>query len=375
MKAGGKKLALFLVASLVILAAAGAALAIYRQKVVATAAASASPDDAQQILVHGLQDGDWEITLGDLKKLPAVTRHAEATRSNGEEIRVDATGPLLDTLLKKYGKSQQEFDRVRFTARDNYSIAVPADILKSRSIILSYINDGKPLEADWQPIRVVIPGERAMYWVKDMIRIDLETGADRMPTRKLVFLDAASQNLPQEDYQYYDSTDRAIKTKDLLVKYGDGGSAQNVFIKAGDGLEKNETGANFMSAYIKITGQDAPKFLAPSLPEGMQIRDLLVVNYSATAFFDYAEGMRVLPRQTAGGRTGIALSEICKQTGLIGANDYMFTRSDGRSVLVATTDLGNGLVYKDANGALAFTSSGASGPIDVDDLLSIEPVT
>lgn len=328
-----------------------------------------------QILIHGLQDQDFDVTLDDLKKLPAVTRYAEATQSNGEEVRVNATGPLLDTLLKKYGKSQQDFSRIRFTARDSYSIAVPSDILKNRQIILSYINDGKPLEDDWQPIRVVIPGERSMYWVKDMIRIDFETGSDKLPAKKLVFLDAAAQNLPQEDYRYNGSADKAIKARDLVDKYGDGVSAQNVFIKAGDGLEKNETSTNFMSAYIKITGQDAPEFLAPNLPEGMMIHDVLVVNYGATAFFDYAEGVKALPRQMVGSRTEIALSEIIRQSGLTGAEDYLFTKTDGGGVMVATTDLGNGLVYEDAGGSLAFTAAGASGPIDVGDLLSIEPVT
>jgi hypothetical protein len=76
-----------------------------------------------------------------------------------------------------------------------------------------------------------------------------------------------------------------------------------------------------------------------------------------------------------GSRTEIALSEIIRQSGLTGAEDYLFTKTDGGGVMVATTDLGNGLVYEDAGGSLAFTASGASGPIDVGDLLSIEPVT
>jgi hypothetical protein len=42
---------------------------------------------------------------------------------------------------------------------------------------------------------------------------------------------------------------------------------------------------------------------------------------------------------------------------------------------VATSDLGNELVYEGADGSLALTGSGASGPIDVSGLLSIEPVT
>jgi hypothetical protein len=375
MKVGGKQQALLTAVSLIVLVLTVVTLAVSGNRNAAIAPGGPSPDDAQQILIHGLRDQDITITLGDLKKLPTVTRYAEATRSNGEEVQVLATGPLLDTLLKKYGKSQQEFSRIRFTARDNYAIAVPADILKNCQIVLSYINDGKPLEEDWQPVRVVIPGARSMYWVKDMIRIDLETGADRTPATKLVFLDTVVNTLPQADYGDYGSPGKVVRIRNLIAQYGGGSSVQNVFIEAGDGLEKNETVTNFLSGYIKISGAGAPKFLAPGLPEGMTIRGMLTINYGATAFFDYAEGLDVLPGQAFGRHAGIAFSDIVKQTGLTGANDYLFTQTDGGSVMVATTDMGNGLVYEDAEGALAFTSSGAAGPVNIDNLLSIEPVT
>ncbi|HWQ42098.1 MAG TPA: molybdopterin-dependent oxidoreductase, partial [Desulfosporosinus sp.] len=186
----------------------------------APASGSASYDN-EKILIHGLKDQEFEVTLGDLKKLPTVTKHAEATQSNGTKIKVDATGPLLDTFLQQYGKSQKDFSRIRLTAKDNYSVAVPPDVLKSRQIILSYANDGKPLKDEWQPLRIIIPGERSMYWVNDMVRIDFETGAASEPAKKVVFIETAAKNLPQEDYQYFESVDKAIKTKDLIAKYGD----------------------------------------------------------------------------------------------------------------------------------------------------------
>jgi hypothetical protein len=364
----------FFLSGVLLLVAVVAALGYLNYRAV-NASRESNPISAGQILIHGLQDQDVVITMSDLEKLPAVTRYAEAERSNGDEVSVNATGPLLDTLLKQYGRSQQEFSLVRFTARDSYSIAVPPDILKNCPIILSYINDGKPLEADWQPVRVVIPGERAMYWVKDMIRIDLETGTERIPAGKLVFMDPAALSLPQEDLRDNGSSVKAVKTRDLIDRYTGGSPVQNVFIKAGDGLEKNETGAGFLNACIEVNGQDAPKYLIPGLPEGMTIRNVLVFNYGATAFIDYAEAARVLPLQTVGRQSGVALSDIVKQAGLTGAGDYLFTKTDGGSVIVATAGLGNGLVYQDAGGALAFTASGTSGAVEVDDLLSIEPVT
>jgi hypothetical protein len=338
-------------------------------------AAVPGPFDEEKIVVHGLQEQDFEITLGDLKKLPAITKHAESARSNGEKVSADATGPLLDTFLQQYGKTQKDFSRIRFTAKDKYSIAVPSEVLSNRQIILSYVNNGKPLEDDMLPVHVVIPGERAMYWVRSLTRMDFETGGGQKPPNKVVFLETAAKRLPQQDYDYFDSVDKAVKTSDLIAKYADinDSSVTGVFLKASDGLQKNESKANFLSAFIKITGQEAPKFLAPQFPQGMHIRGLLYIVYGRTAIFDYTEGTACLPKQIDEGKEGIAFSQIFKQTGLTGGNSYKFTSADDKSIVLTINDLGSGgLIYQNAQGVLAFICTGPSGQKNVDDLLSVE---
>jgi DMSO/TMAO reductase YedYZ molybdopterin-dependent catalytic subunit len=330
-------------------------------------------DDGQEIRIIGLLDSDYKITVGDLKKLPPVTKKAQATRSNGETVKVKATGPLLEDVLQQKGKSVKDYRTIRFTAQDGYSIAVPADILKNRPIILAYQIDGKPLDNENRPIRVVIPGERAMYWVRMLDRIDLETGAEQTPIKKVVFLETAVKTLPQEDYQYFESTDKAIKTKDLIDSYAGGGAqAKNVFIQAGDGLHKNETQANFLSAYIKITGKEAPKFLASHLPQGMHVRDVLSINYGETSFLAYSQGKKVFSPQTLDGQSGIALSDVIKQTGLSRAAQYKFTSLGGQSWELAFNEMGSGLIYEDGQGALVFCCPGTAAEKGVKNLLSIE---
>ncbi len=297
-------------------------------------AAEPGPFDEETILVHGLQERDFAITPGDLKKLPSITRHAEAARSNGEIVKVDATGPLLDTFLQQYGKKQMDFTSIRFSAKDNYSIAVPSDVLANRQIILSYVNNGKPLDYDMRPVHVVIPGERAMYWVRSATRIDFETGGGQKPPNKVVFLETAAKLLPQHDYEDFGSVDKAVKTSDLIANYADinDSSVANVFLKASDGLQKNENKANLLSAFIKITGQESPKFLVPHFPQGMHIRGLLYVIYGRTAIFNYKEGVACLPGQIEEGKEGIAFSQIFKQIGLALYNKL--SRSNGQKQLI-----------------------------------------
>lgn len=294
-----------------------------------------------KIIVHGLSKEDMTIMQKDLRQLPTVTQHAEATRANGEKIKVEATGPLLDEFLKKYEKKQTDFARVRFTARDGYSIAVPGDILKKRPVILSYINDGKEILPEDEPIRVVVPGERAMYWVRNLARIDFETDANSAEISKVLVLDTAVKTLKQEDYKYYESTDKAVKLSELSAKYS-GGSFDNVYINAGDGLKKNETAANFLRGYMKFTGVDAPKFCAPDFPQGMQIKDILCIGYGNTVLYSVAEAMNVQNKANAAEKGAVKFSSLLRDTNLRGGLKYQFTAKSGEKTVIATSAMTDG---------------------------------
>ena len=211
-----------------------------------------------------------------------------------------------------------------------------------------------------------------MYWVRMLDRIDLETGAEQIPIKKVIFLETAVKTLPQEDYQHFDSTDKAIKTKDLVDSYAEADKVKNVFIKASDGLHKNETKSNFLGAYIKITGKEVPKFLAPHLPQGMHVRDVLYINYGETSFLSYSQGQKVLSLQTLDGQSGIALSDVIKQTGLNRAAKYKFSSLDGSSWELAVNDLGSGLIYENGQGNLAFCCPEIVADKSVDNLVAIE---
>ncbi|MDD4802484.1 MAG: molybdopterin-dependent oxidoreductase [Syntrophomonas sp.] len=333
--------------------------------------ASPAAYDNEEILITGLKDSDYKISVGDLKKLPSLTKKSEASTADGEIVKAKATGTLLENVLQQEGKSIKDYSSIRFTAQDGYSIAVPQDVLKNRPIILAYELDGKPLVAENQPIMVVVPGERAMYWVRMLDRIELKTGAQQTPVKKVVFLETAVKSLPQEDYQYYDSVDKAIKTQDLVESYAGTDEVNNVFIKAGDELNKNESQSNFIGAYIKMTGKEAPKFLAPKLPQGMHVKDVLCINYGESGFFAYSQGKKVLSPKTLDGQSGIALSEVIKQTGLSRAAKYKFSSGDGQSLEFTVNELGSVLIYQNDQGILVSRCPGAADK-NVENLLSIE---
>jgi hypothetical protein len=296
----------------------------------------------QKILITGLTQEDFSVTAEELTKLESVTEKAEASRFNGEKVKIKATGPTLDTFLSKYGKKQSDFESIRFTADDQYSIAVSKEILESRKIILAYEDDGKPLDKKAEPIHVVIPEERAMYWVRMLKQIDFEKDAGAVAATKVVFLDQAIKTVPSSDYDDGGITDKAVKIKDLAGAYAVGETADKVFLSASDGLEKNETADNFLSAYIKYTGKESPKFLAPHFPEGMNIKGVVSMQYGDTLFYSLEEGSKTLKLSDSGGKEGVTFTDIVKKAGFKSGLTYLFTDMEKNQIKLTEEQLAKG---------------------------------
>ncbi len=176
-----------------------------------------SADDDTQIVLHGLSGEDISVSVAELKELDSVTKKAEATRSNGEHLSVKATGPLLQTLVAKYGADLEDYSTVRFHAGDGYSIAMPSNIIQNDDIILSYYDNGVPHTAENGPVRVVVPGERAMYWVRMLTQIDFETEASAQTPEHLVFLDAALPQLEVQNVERADSQFDAVTATFIML--------------------------------------------------------------------------------------------------------------------------------------------------------------
>lgn len=330
--------------------------------------------DGDTILIRGLgEEDDFELTVAQLMELEMVTKSVAADMADGTQVKVKITGPLLETLLQQYGRSQKDFTLVRFSAADKYSIAVPAEILKNQAIILGLVDRGRALTEDERPVRVVVPGERAMYWVRRLTCIDFETGATAALCRKIFFLETAAQSLPQEDYAYYESLDKVIKTRDLIGKYADIDDAalKNVFMHAGDGLYKNERTQDFLSGYLKITGQDTPRFLSPELPQGMHVRDLLHISYGDTAFFSLDQALQVFHAAANVPPGSVAYTDLVKQVGTVKANCCRLVAADGAALELENSRMAQAYFYPGEDGSVSFAAGSPGGPT-LEGLLSLE---
>ncbi len=328
----------------------------------------------EKITIVGLNDGNKEISIDELKKMEFVSKEMKSIDSKGEVATNKVKGVSLEKILNQFGESKKDYTGIRFIAGDGYSIVVPKEILEIRDVVLSYEIDEKPLDEMSQPIRVAIPNERSMYWVKNLMKIELLQKKKTNIVNKVIFLDTAVMNINQEDYDYYDKKDKAVKTEDLVKEYSTKEDAEGVFFKAVDGFEKEENLNVFKSAYIKITGENSPLFLSPDLPLGMQVKNIETILHGDTVYFSLKQGFRACELKTVKEHEGISLKDIFSETKLIEAEKYVCKASDGYESEITKEDIDKGIIYERNKGGYTLMFKDMPKNTKVKQILSIEPV-
>lgn len=326
---------------------------------------------SEKLVIKGLLDKEVSIGTDELKTMQQVEKKVTAVDSAGKKTDYTVKGPLFDDVLKKYGKSQKELKGIRLVAGDGYSIEVPADVLKNRDIILALVVDGKELDSRSKPMRAVVPDERAMYWVKNLTAIEVLENVEKAEAKRVIFIDTVPSSVPVQEYNYYESKDKAFKTCDLLNKFKGNLDSDFLFIKSTDKLMKNETKDNFLKGYIKFTGTDSPAFVSDVLPVGMQVKNVLWFSYGEDVYFSAAGSLTYFEKISLDGKDGVKLSDITKEAGTSSSAKYVLTGVDGYTSEIESKDLENGLIYNDEKDGVSIYFKDLPKNTNIKGLLSI----
>lgn len=319
---------------------------------------------ADEVTFKGLPNGDVTITGKQLiSDYDPVNVDVTSVNASGEKNGMNATGVKLEDILEKLGGvSQKDYKSVVTTATDGYVIEIPEGILKTRDIIIAYEVDGQP-----QSPRVIIPDERAMYWAKFLCTVELmgENTVDSEPAGEILLLETALAGMTGEDYKYYDSTDKAVAISELLGAYVPA-KTDFVTLESIDQWGKNEKYDTFAAQYIKYTGEDAPLFIGPSLPEGMRLKQTLRMRVGNVSIVSAAMGG--LAAKTPDALSVQKLFEIAemKEAGI-----YIFTAADGYSVEIPAADIAKGSIATGEDGTAAVSFEGLPKNTSVRNLLRI----
>lgn len=357
--------------SLLTMAAAGCAANDQAAVECGEQAAAAAGGDRFIIAQSGQMEID--VTVESLKELPPVSKQVEAVRRGGETTQYAVKGALLADLLSGIGKSQADLYAIRLEAGDGYSIEVPKEILQTREIILAYEVDGKPLADDARPVRVVIPEERAMYWVRNLVRMEILTPEAVAAVTELVIIESAVQTMEHVQYLYDGSADQAVKAPDL-VNWQLPGEYPMIRFLARDGLDKNETWENFSKGLIKWSGKDAPAFVSEELPKGMNIKEILWFTAGHKGFTSAAMAQEKFDAVVSGEIIGIALPELLESIGFQSDVSLRLTAADDSAVEIGSGDIPGGILYLAPDGmpALVFPDLGEDAAVK--GLLKLEAI-
>lgn len=326
-----------------------------------------------KLLITGFTDGQIEISVEDVKKYTPVEKSVSGKDSAGKEVKMNAKGTLLEDVLEANGKSQKEIEALRLVAGDGYSIEVPNEILKNRDILLAYETNGKEIENNTKPFRAIIPNERAMYWVKNLVKIEVLNNVEQSKINKIIFIETGVSELVKQDFEYKGAKDKAIKNKELIEKFCGNSSLDILHIKAADGLEKNEQMKNFVMGDLKITGKDSPAFLSEKLPAGMHVKDILWLSCGQTVFVSNNKALEALEIQNIEDKEGVSLKSIFEEVKLEKGKSYKLSAEDGYSVEVSQEEIENTIVYVNNKGQLKSHLDGDKSK-SVKGLLSVEVI-
>lgn len=143
---------------------------------------AAESSDPPRLHLTGEVDKSLSLTLADIRALPRTQLLVQEPHT-GESVTYE--GVPLHELLKKAGIPHGEALRGEFmslavliTAADEYqavfSLAELDPAFRAKTVLLADRIDGKDLDANRGPFRLIIPEEkRPSRWVRQIVRIEL----------------------------------------------------------------------------------------------------------------------------------------------------------------------------------------------------------
>ncbi len=310
-------------------------------------AAPVQPQETEKITISGLDNGSVEVTIDEIKALKPFAGKVEGADSEGKPVIYEVKGGFLKELLEKNGTGQSDFSGMRIVATDGYSIEVSKDILGARDVILAYEMDGKPLDEGNAPIRVFIPDERAMYWVRMVGELQMLKAEQSDEVTGIYIMDSLYKEADYEDYEVTGEKYKTINTRSVIKSYpGAGGDI--VLLTASDGLLKNETLENFYKGAINMSGDNAPEFFSNTLPSGMFVKDLMLFKYGGNAFVFISKAIEK--------HKPLTLQTLFQMCGMKQGDEYSLSFKDGSRADIKSDELKDWTIdYDNADNAKGLT--------------------
>lgn len=289
--------------------------------------------DENSFLIAWPENNSVRVNIEDLKTFPQVTTQTILQRTTGVKIDIKAEGPLLKDVLEKHGIDINDYEAIGVTGRDNYYTMISKDIIQNRDIILGIRFDDEEIIREEKPVRVVIPDEMGVYWVKMVNRIELYTHISPKDIQNVHIFSSIVKDIEPYYYEYYGSKDESYLVGKILSKF-DYVDVNGFFTMVGsDGLVKNETISMVRDRYyIKTGGENAPMNIGPAFKLGMNVKEMSHFSTTKDAVIFPEIMMKIIGEEDLPQGKGMNLGEVLEEAGMIIEDNDTLTLfdSDGK---------------------------------------------
>lgn len=285
--------------------------------------------DENSFMISWPENNSIRVNIEDLKTYPQVTTETILQKTTGVKIPIKAEGPLLKDILEKNGIDINNYEAIGITGRDNYYTMVSKDIIQNRDIILGIRFNDEEIIREEKPVRIVIPDEMGVYWVKMVNRIDLYTHISPKDIQNVHIFDALTRDIKPYYYEYYGSKDESYLVGKILSKF-EYVDENGFFTMVGlDGLVKNETISMVRDRYyIKTGGLNAPMNIGPAFKLGMNVKEMTHFSTTLDAVIFPEMMIKVMEVQNIPQGKAIRLKDVLEETGMIIESDDTFILLD-----------------------------------------------
>lgn len=139
-----------------------------------TACSNGEPAQTEQksewtISIETVDGQTVEFTNLDAEEAGQVDIKATMKKKDGSEVEQSWTGVLLSKVLESAGV--EDFTTVAVEAADGYSKEYTPDLVNTDKTILGTTVDGQKLGSEDGPVQLVIDGQSANMWIKNVAKI------------------------------------------------------------------------------------------------------------------------------------------------------------------------------------------------------------
>lgn len=274
--------------------------------------------DENSFLISWPENNSIRVNVEDLDDYLQVTVDTILQRTTGTKIDMEASGSLLKDILEKKGININDYEAIGITGRDNYYAMISKDIIQNRDIILGTKFNGEDIAREEKPVRIVVPDEMGVYWVKMVNKIELYEHISPKNIQSVHMFDSLVDDIEPYNYEYYGSKDKSYLVGKILSKFSYVDPNGFFTMVGSDGLVKNETISMVRDRYyIKVGGENAPMNIGPAFKLGMNVKEMIHFSTTTDAVIFPEMMIKVVGEEVIEQGKAMKLKEVLETTGMI----------------------------------------------------------